>query len=96
MTITLTKRAVNTLQSIRAHIHNTWGEKAAVVFEEKTFHFFDLLEEFPEIGTVEMPDKQIRGFQLTKQTKVFYRVKGFKIIILTFFDVRQSPRKIPR
>jgi plasmid stabilization system protein ParE len=53
----------------------------------------DLLEDFPEIGAVEVVEKQIRGFQLTKQTMVFYRTKGEKIIILTFFDVRQDPRK---
>jgi len=51
------------------------------------------LENYPEIGVVEVDDKQIRGFQLTKQTRVFYRIKGERIIILTFFDVRQHPNK---
>ena len=68
----------------------------AEAFEQKMVDFLDLLEDFPEIGVVEVIEKQIRGFQLTKQTRIFYRIKGERIIILTFFDVRQDPKKKPR
>ena len=93
MKIFLTKRAEKNYRSIKEYIRNEWGEKIAGAFEQKTIAFLDLLEDFPEIGAVEVVEKQIRGFQLTKQTRVFYRTKGKKIIILTFFDVRQDPRK---
>lgn len=42
------------------------------------------------MGQVE--EKEIRGFQITPQTRILYRLKGDKIIILSFFDVRQSPK----
>lgn len=35
----------------------------------------------------------IRGFQLSHQTRILYRIKDNKIIILSFFDVRQDPNK---
>jgi hypothetical protein len=43
------------------------------------------------MGQVENND--IRGFQLSRQTRILYRIKDNKIIILSFFDVRQDPKK---
>lgn len=96
MKISLSQRAVKNYRLIKDYITNEWGERVAEAFEQKTADFLDLLEDFPEIGTVEAIDKKIRGFQLTKQTKIFYRIKDERIIILTFFDVRQNPKKKPR
>jgi plasmid stabilization system protein ParE len=96
MTIFFSKRAHKTYHKIKERITEEWGDRVAEAFEQKTNDFLDLLEDFPKIGTVEYPQKQIRGFQLTKQTKIFYRIKGQRIVILTFFDVRQDPRKRPR
>jgi plasmid stabilization system protein ParE len=96
MKIFLTKRAEKNFRSIKEYIVNEWGERVAEAFEAKTADFLDLLEDFPELGVIEVVEKQIRGFQLTKQTRVFYRIKGERIIILTFFDVRQNPKKKPQ
>lgn len=96
MRISLTKRAEKNYRSIKEHIAAEWGERVAEAFEQKTVEFLNLLEAFPEIGFIELTDKQIRGFQLTKQTKIFYRIKDEAIIILAFFEVRQDPRKKPR
>lgn len=93
MKIFLTKRAQRNYYKIKEFISDKWSENVANAFQQKTIHFLDLLENFPEMGTIENEAKQIRGFQMTKQTKVFYRIKGQKIIILTFFDVRQDPNK---
>lgn len=93
MKIVLTKRAIKKYHSIKDFISSEWGISIATAFEQKTISFLDLLEEFPEIGELEYLEKQIRGFQLTRQTRVFYRIKGGKILILTFFDVRQNPKK---
>lgn len=95
MKISLTKRAKRNFNSIKKYITKEWGEKVAEAFEQKTVDFFDLLIDFPEIGTVEVSEKQIRGFQLTKQTRVFYRIKNDRIIVLAFFDVRQDVSRKP-
>ncbi len=76
MKISFTKRAEKNYRSIKEYITNEWVEKVAGAFEQKTIDFLDLLEDFPEIGVVEVIEKQIRGFQLIKQTRVFYRIKG--------------------
>lgn len=96
MKVFLTKRATNRFSSIKEYIAEEWGELVANAFEQKTIDFLDLLENFPQLGSIEVPTKQIRGFQLTKQTRVFYRIRDERIIILTFFDVRQHPSKRPK
>jgi plasmid stabilization system protein ParE len=97
MTVKVSKRAEKSFHSIKDFIRFKWGELVANAFEERVVDFLDLLEDFPEIGTLEkINDKRIYGFQLTKQTKVFYRIKGERIIIIVFFDVRQDPKKKPR
>jgi plasmid stabilization system protein ParE len=93
MNILLTKKAEKNYNSIKLFIKEEWGENVALAFEQKTKDFFDLVELFPELGSIEFAPKEIRGFQLTKQTRVFYRIKNHRIIILSFFDVRQDPEK---
>lgn len=92
----LTKRAERNYKSIRQFISEEWGENVASAFQQKTKDFFDLVELFPELGSIEYTPKKIRGFQLTKHTRVFYRIKNQQIIILSFFDVRQDPEKKPQ
>ncbi|MFN4764106.1 hypothetical protein ACKGJN_13335 [Gillisia sp. Q332] len=45
------------------------------------------------MGQVEVGN--IRGFQLSRQTRLPYTVRDDKIIVLAFFDVRQDPDKVP-
>jgi len=71
MKIFFTKRAEKNYHAIKRYILEEWGESVVKAFERKTIDFLDLLEDFNEIGTLEVPDKQIRAFLLTKQTKVF-------------------------
>jgi plasmid stabilization system protein ParE len=96
MKILLTKRAENNYRSIKEYLITEWSDNVAQAFEQKTISLLDLLEEFPEIGIIEVEAKQIRSFLYTKQTRVFYRLKGNQIIILSFFDVRQNPKKRPK
>lgn len=96
MKIFLTKLAERNYREIKNYILKEWGKRIADAFEDKTNDFLDILEKFPELGTIEVVQKQIRGFQFTKQIKIFYRIKNNRIIILAFFDVRQDPSKKPQ
>jgi plasmid stabilization system protein ParE len=93
MKISFTKRAQNNFNSIKNYLTDEWGETTLEAVEQKTIDFLELLKEFPELGSIEFPDKEIRGFQLTKQIRVLYRTKKNNIILLAFFDVRQNPKK---
>ena len=71
----------------------SWNVRVTKSFVKKVFDLIDTLAEFPEIGTIENKEKGIRGFTIVKQINIFYKVSGNKIIILDFFDNRQSPEK---
>jgi len=95
MRLVWTKDARNRLAEIMDYIDQEFGETARQQFRSKTKEFTILLKEFPEMGSLEVRDKKIRGFQLSKQTRVFYRLNDYRITILTFFDSRQDPKKKP-
>jgi plasmid stabilization system protein ParE len=94
MKVLLSRRAERNYARIREYIRQEWGESVALSFEEKLDDLLVLLANYPEMGVIEKND--IRSFQLTHQTRVFYRTKGQKLIILSLFDIRQDPRKRPR
>lgn len=95
MKLVWTKTAVKKLAEILNHIELKFGITSRQSFKEKTRDFTRLLVDFPEIGTLEIKEKNLRGFQLTKQTRIFYRIKKDRIVILTFFNSRQDPKKRP-
>ncbi len=70
-----------------------WNQRVTESFVKKVYDTIDILAEFPEIGTIEYNEKGIRGFTIVKQINVFYKIIGNKIIILDFFDNRQTPEK---
>ncbi len=91
MQVYITPRAERNLDLIVDHLKNKWGEKTAKEFVQKVDEIFKLLENYPLIGQIE--DHEIRGFQLSPQTRILYRIRDNKVIILSFFDNRQDPKR---
>ncbi|MFW5774392.1 MAG: type II toxin-antitoxin system RelE/ParE family toxin, partial [Tangfeifania sp.] len=75
------------------HLQNEWGEKTTRNFVQKVYNFLDLLSEYPNLGAIENNDKQIRGFPIVKQVNLFYKIEKGRIILLSFFDNRQNPKR---
>ncbi|HNP17660.1 MAG TPA: type II toxin-antitoxin system RelE/ParE family toxin [Fulvivirga sp.] len=96
MTIFWTKKSKTKFLEIAEYIQLKFGSKSSEKFTDKVLDFIELIRRFPELGSLEVSDKQIYGFQLTKQTKVFYRINKQQISILTFFDTCQNPEKKPK
>ncbi len=88
-----TKRAEKSFENIIDFLLEKWNEKVAENFTKKVFDFLNILSEFPEIGSIENSEKEIRGFNIIKQVILFYRIKENKIILLKFFNNRQHPEK---
>lgn len=87
------KHADKKYDKIIDYLLGEWGENVTKAFVKRTFEFLDLLIDFPEIGSVENEDRQIRGFVLIKQLTIFYKIKGDTIVILNFYDNRQNPKR---
>ena len=87
------KRADNSFDRIIDFLQVEWGDQVVKTFVKKTYDFLEILAEFPEIGSIQVKERGIRGFALIKQVIVFYKIKGKSIILIDFFDTRQDPKK---
>lgn len=88
-----TKRALKNFDKILDYLEIEFGLEYTKIFAIKVHNFVDNLEDFPELGTIQNSDKQIRGFVIVKQVTIFYKVYNDHIRILNLFDNRQSPEK---
>lgn len=91
--ITWTKTADKQFSDIVNFIEINWNERVSSRFVQKANNIFDLLNLYPEAGSIEVKDKNIRGFLISKQVRLFYRIKNNEIIFLSFFDTRLNPEK---
>jgi plasmid stabilization system protein ParE len=91
--VVFTKRAERDFENILNYIDNEFGVQATIHFKGLVIDFASLIQNFPEIGSLERPEKNIRGFVVHRRLKVFYRIKEERIIILRLFDTRQHPDK---
>lgn len=87
------KRAARSFEKILDYLDAEWNEKVKAEFIARIFDVIEILSEFPELGTLEHPQRSIRGFLLTKHNRLFYKYHEGKIILLNIFDVRQNPKR---
>lgn len=87
------KRADKCFDSIISYLESNWGEHAVSLFVKKVYEFIEIISEYPEVGSVENVNLNIRGFVIVKQITIFYQVLDGKIIILNFYDNRQRPKR---
>lgn len=71
MEVFLTRRAEKQYQAIKKYIVGEWGSNSGKKFEQRVSLLLDLLASFPELGTLEVAHKQIRGFQLSRKPAYF-------------------------
>ena len=93
MKIRVTKRANHDFLRIQDYLLTHWGDSSVLKFKNQMNDFLDILEIFPEIGTLEVPEKNIRGFQINPHIRIFYTVKSDSLVILSFFNVLQNSEK---
>ncbi len=87
------KRADAKFDTIIEYLSQEWGENATKAFVRRVYDFLDILAEFPEIGSIENAERNIRGFVIVRQLTLFYKIVDNQIILLNFFDNRMNPRK---
>jgi plasmid stabilization system protein ParE len=91
--IRLTKNADKRFDEILEYLNKEFGKPTATKFIERTYSFFDLIAEHPQIGRIEDKRKGIYGFVLEKPVSVFYRFNNQEVVIINFFDNRMNPKR---
>jgi plasmid stabilization system protein ParE len=84
--IVWTKRANTKFNKIIDYLELEWGPNVTRNFVNKVYDIIDLISDQPDLGTLENPDKKIRGFLVTKHNRLFYRITEREIVLLNFFD----------
>jgi urocanate hydratase len=75
------------------YLEKTWGKKASEEFKQKLdTQILSLLKQPDKGKNCKLPN--VKRLLITPHNKLFYRVKGKTIYIITFFDMRQDPKKI--
>jgi len=92
--VSFSRKAETDFENILNYIAAEFGDQSVANFKKLVLDFATLLEEFPEIGSIELRNKNIRGFVIHRRLKVFYRINKDKVIILRLFDTRQHPSKV--
>ena len=87
-----TKSADLKLDHLIIYLEEEWGVSVVKAFMRKLYDLLEILSEFPEIGAMQYPEKNIRGFSITKQISIFYKIEGDQIILLDLFDNRSDPK----
>jgi len=90
--IVFNKRADIKLDSTLEYLRSEWSIRAANEFLEHLYETIDTLSMFPEIGTIVDSVRGIRGFLITKQIKIYYRIKENRLVVLNLIDTRQKPK----
>lgn len=91
--IVWTKRANSRFNRIIEHLNKEWGPSTTKVFVRNPYQIIDLISKNSELGTLEIPERNIRGLLLTGHNRLFYLVKDDEIILLNFFDTRSGPKR---
>ena len=89
--VSFAAKAQADFDAIINYIETELGPHSSSVFKNNIFDFATSMETFPEIGSMEIKEKIIRGFVLHRRLKAFYRINGDKVIVLRLFDTRQNP-----
>lgn len=87
------RHASDSFQKIIDYLQEAWGDKSTKDFVEKTYSIIDVLSLYPEMGKLQFPIRNIRGFVIVKQVTLFYKFQDNKIVLLNFFSTIQHPNK---
>lgn len=84
--------AADTFEEIVQYLEEEFGEASARKFVKRVYAFLDILAAHPNLGPIENPAEQIRGFVLHRNTTLFYKTEQETIYLLAFFDNRSETR----
>jgi plasmid stabilization system protein ParE len=91
--VAFSKKADCDFEDILTYIKADFGSRASIDFKILILKFVGLIASFPEMGSLEVAEKGIRGFVVHGRLKIFYRITDTKVIILRLFDTRQHPER---
>ena len=87
------KRFTNKLIKVLAYLEKEWSQQAAANFLKKIDHRIGQLSGQPFTGVPSEKIKDVRAVLITRHNRLYYKVKGKKVIILNMYDTRMNPKR---
>jgi plasmid stabilization system protein ParE len=79
--------------ALLSYLEKEWGYKVATDFQDFLDGRLLRLSHFPEAGRITAKNTGVRKLVITKQNKLYYKIKGKTVYLLTLFDTRQNPKR---
>lgn len=76
-----------------AYLEQSWNKKVAQDFKQILDRKMLQLIKEPDSGRNSQKIAGVQWILITKHNKLFYRIKGDIIYMITLFDTRQDPKK---
>lgn len=93
--VRILKKASSDLEGILEYLDREFGKPTAIQFFKRVDTLLSILINQPEIGALYSPERRIFSFPIEKQVRIFYRFTKSEVVIISFFGVRQDPKKTP-
>lgn len=92
-----TRSARQSYLDLLLSLQERWGDDFAVSFAERVEKLISPLSESPFLYPVytNYQERKIRRCVISKQSAFFYTVSDNSVELITFFDNRQNPDKLP-
>lgn len=87
------KRFTNKLVKLLAYLEQEWSHKIAAGFLQKIDLRIHQLSKQPLTGISSTRIDGVRSVFITRHNRLYYKVKGKKIIVLNMYDTRINPKK---
>jgi plasmid stabilization system protein ParE len=91
-----TYEAINNLEEILDYLITNWSQKEVIQFKYKLSKQIDLILQFPTMFPASEYNSELRKAVLSKQTTLFYQIKGNQIFIVYLFVNAKNIKKIKK
>jgi plasmid stabilization system protein ParE len=91
--IILKKRFTNKLVKLLAYLEKEWSHKVAASFLQKIDLRIYQLSGQPLTGISSERIEGVRSVFISRHNRLYYKVKGKKVIVLNMYDTRMNPKK---
>jgi len=83
----------NKLVKLLAYLEQEWSHKVAASFLKKIDYRIQQLSKQPLTGISSEKIQGIRSVFITRHNRLYYKMKGKKVIVLNMYDTRMNPKK---
>jgi len=91
-----TDEAINNLEEILDYLKNNWSQKEIDNFKSKLARQINVIASNPKMFPVSIYNSRLRKAVLSKQTTIFYELKGNIIYLAYLFINRKNIERIKK